>query len=107
MTQSKSARRQLLRAGVGFACAAVVARPVFAQAPVPFSRGTEAPRLKAAPLACDSHFHIMDTRFPASPHWKGQPVEDATVEAYRQPANRAGTPLRVFGIPPPNSSANP
>jgi D-galactarolactone isomerase len=99
MTQSKSTRRQLLRAGVGFACAAVVARHVLAQSPVPFSRGTETPRFKAPPLACDSHIHIMDTRFPASPHWKGQPVEDATVEAYRQFQRRIGTTRAVLVNP--------
>jgi len=41
----------------------------------------------------------MDTKFPASPHWKGQPVEDATVDAYRQLQKRVGTSRTVLVNP--------
>lgn len=66
---------------------------------VPFSAGIEPPRLKAPPNACDAHIHIFDTRFQASPHWKGQPVEDATVEAYRLFQKRIGTSRTVVVNP--------
>src|SRR4030095_9007765 len=84
MNQTDPSRRSFLRAACAFAAVAG-RRNALWQSPGPVSRGTEAPRLKAPPLACASHLHVMDTRFPASPHWKGQPVEDATVDAYRQP----------------------
>jgi len=32
--------------------------------PVPNSSGTEPPRHRAPAHACDSHFHIIDARFP-------------------------------------------
>ena len=36
--------------------------------------GNGAPKTSVPPNACDSHIHIFSTRFPASPHWKGEPV---------------------------------
>src|SRR4030095_2955698 len=106
MNQTDPSRRSFLRAACAFAAVAD-ARNALAQSTVPFSRGTEAPRLKAPPLACDSHLHIMDTRFPASPHWKGQPVEDATVDAYRQLQKRIGTAPAVLGNPSTSRLHNP
>ena len=35
---------------------------------VPWSTGTEPPKLKAPPNACDCHMHIYDSRFPVAPH---------------------------------------
>jgi len=102
MTQDLDGRRTFLRAGSACALAAAVglrAPHANAQAPVPFSSGTAAPRLKAPPKACDSHLHIIDTRFPASPHWKGQPVEDSNVEAYRKLQARIGTSRAVLVNP--------
>jgi len=102
MTQDLEGRRMFLRAGSACAFAAAAglhAQHARAQVPVPFSSGTEAPRLKAPPRACDSHLHIIDTRFPASPHWKGQPVEDANVEAYRKLQARIGTSRAVLVNP--------
>jgi predicted TIM-barrel fold metal-dependent hydrolase len=66
---------------------------------VPFSSGTQPPKLKAPANSCDCHIHIFDKRFPASPHWKGQPVEDATVAAYRLFQKRVGT-NRVVVVTP-------
>lgn len=100
MKRGVASRRAFLRASA--ACTMAVGLGVRAQyprAPVPFSSGTELPRLKAPPLACDSHIHIMDKRFPASPHWKGQAVEDATVDAYRQLQKRIGTTRTVLVNP--------
>ncbi len=66
---------------------------------VPFSSGTSRPRLKVPPNACDSHFHIFDTRFPASSHWTGEPVVDATVKAYRLLQKRLGTARGIVVTP--------
>ena len=60
-------RRQFL-AGSLLACTA--ARSAIAQS-IPNSAGDQPPRLKAPALACDSHHHIYDARFPVSPHWRG------------------------------------
>jgi D-galactarolactone isomerase len=65
----------------------------------PFSAGQGAPRLRVPRNACDSHIHILDPRFPATPGWKGEPVNDATVSAYRAFQKRIGT-SRVVVVTP-------
>src|SRR5262249_25622078 len=61
------ARRTLLKGASLVAMSAAVSgvsvRESAAQQ-VPFSSGTEAPRLKAPANACDCHMHIYDARFP-------------------------------------------
>src|SRR3954452_5060731 len=95
-------RRAFLKAAAG--CTVAVAgglrsSAVCAQHTVPFSSGTEAPKTSAPPNACDSHIHIFSTRFPASPHWKGEPVVDSDVAAYRLFQKRIGT-SRVVVVTP-------
>src|SRR3954447_19101535 len=70
-----------------------------AQQQVPFSSGTDAPKSSVPPNACDSHIHIFSTRFPASPHWKGEPVVDSDVAAYRLFQKRIGN-SRVVVVTP-------
>src|SRR3954463_12481216 len=72
---------------------------VCAQHNVPFSSGTETPKTSVPPNACDAHIHIFSTRFPASPHWKGEPVVDSDVAAYRLFQKRIGT-SRVVVVTP-------
>ena len=91
-------RRTLLAGAVATAAVAATVRAAPAQT-APFSTGSGPAKLKAPALACDSHLHIFDTRFPASPHWKGQPVEDATLDAYRQVQKRIGTTRAVIVNP--------
>lgn len=67
-------------------------------AAVPHSVGLNRPARALPPLACDSHMHIFDTRFAASPHWKRQPP-DAPVAAYRQLQQRLGTQRTVVVTP--------
>ncbi|MET7248215.1 amidohydrolase family protein [Methylobacterium sp. EM32] len=93
-------RRDILQAtATGAALVGLRGREAFAQGAVPFSAGTE-PSKTAVPLnACDSHIHIFSTRFPASPHWKGQPVADSDVAAYRLFQTRIGTSRTVVVTP--------
>lgn len=49
--------------------------------------------------ACDSHIHILDPRFPATPGWRGEPVGLADVGAYRKYQARIGT-QRVVVVTP-------
>ncbi|WP_443971449.1 amidohydrolase family protein [Sphingobium sp. CR28] len=65
----------------------------------PFSAGHERPQLDVPPGATDSHIHILDTRFPATANWRGEPVNDATVAAYRKVQSRLGT-QRVVVVTP-------
>ena len=65
---------------------------------VPHSVGLNRPARPLPPLACDSHMHIFDPRFAASPHWKRQPP-DAPVAAYRQLQQRLGTQRTVVVTP--------
>lgn len=65
---------------------------------VPWSSGTEAPKLKAPPNACDCHMHIYDSRFPVAPNAKLRPP-DATVDAYRLLQKRIGTTRNVVVTP--------
>lgn len=70
-----------------------------AEEPAPFSSGTEKPKTPVPPSACDSHIHIFSKRFPASPHWKGEPVSDSDVAAYRLLQKRLGTSRAVVVTP--------
>ncbi len=94
------ARRSLLKgaaaAAVAAGASAIPARPSAAQA-VPYSAGTEAPKLKAPPNACDCHMHIYNSRFQAvltSPH-----PTDARAEDYRLFQKRIGTTRNVIVTP--------
>ena len=57
---------------------------------VPYSSGTEAPKLKAATNACDCHMHIYDARYPTAPSATLKPP-DALVADYKQLQQRIGT----------------
>jgi D-galactarolactone isomerase len=65
---------------------------------VPWSMGTEPPKLNAPPNACDCHMHIYDSRFPAAPNAKLRPG-DATVDDYRRLQQRLGTTRNVVVTP--------
>lgn len=100
MDPSPQTRRSVLKRGS--ALTAVVGfrgRSAAAGVDIPFSAGTEPPSMRVPPGACDCHIHILSTRFPASPHWKGQPVLDSDVAAYRRLQARLGT-SRVVVVTP-------
>ena len=65
---------------------------------MPWSAGTEPPKLKAPPNACDCHMHIYDSRFPVAPNAKLRPG-DATVDDYRLLQKRIGTTRNVVVTP--------
>jgi len=73
-------------------------RDAFAQQ-VPNSSGTEAPKLKAPPGACDCHHHIYDAvRFPpATPG--GRLIPDARLEEFRLLQRRIGTTRNIVVTP--------
>jgi D-galactarolactone isomerase len=65
---------------------------------VPYSSGTEAPKLKAPMNTCDSHIHIYDPRFPShDPIARLMP--NARVEHYRLLQNRIGSTRAVVVTP--------
>ena len=67
-------------------------------AAVPNSAGTAPPRLKAPPLACDSHLHIYDPAFKmAWPKLRAQP--NASVEEYKLLQKRLGTTRAIVVQP--------
>src|SRR3984885_8957817 len=68
------------------------------QQAAPWSAGTEPPKLKAPPNACDCHMHIYDSRFPVAPSAKLKPA-DATVDDYRRLQKRIGTTRNVVVTP--------
>ena len=62
---------------------------------VPFSFGTQLPRIKVPINATDCHHHIYDSRFPADPHsFLRHP--DATVADYRLLQKRLGITRNVI-----------
>jgi D-galactarolactone isomerase len=69
-----------------------------AQQAVPWSEGTEQPKLKAPPNTCDCHMHIYDSRFPVAANAKLRPA-DATVDAYRLLQKRIGATRNVVVTP--------
>ena len=94
------ARRALLRAmgATVMAAGGFSASQGQTQQPAPWSLGTEPPKLKAPPNACDCHMHIYDSRFPVAPNAKLKPA-DATVDDYRLLQKRIGTTRNVVVTP--------
>ena len=75
-------RRDVLKAAAaGAAVTALGSRLAEAQQ-VKWSEGTEAPKLKAPPNACDCHHHIYGSQYKVDPRSTLRPA-DATVEDYR------------------------
>ena len=65
---------------------------------VPYSSGTEAPRLKAPANACDCHMHIYDAKYPTAPSATLKPP-DALVADYKLLQQRIGTTRNVIVTP--------
>jgi hypothetical protein len=98
MDEMTIARRSFIK---GTATAAMAATACMASVrsshsqQVPFSAGTEQPKLKAALNACDCHMHILDDRFPTRPEAAGRPdaavrTLNASVDDYRALQKRIG-----------------
>lgn len=107
MIERKIGRRTFLQ---GAGLAALSASELFdafashAQVAVPNSTGTELPKLKAPPLACDCHHHIYDTaRFPAT---SPGAEPNARVTEYRLLQRRIGTTRDVIVTPRPYVTDN-
>jgi D-galactarolactone isomerase len=64
----------------------------------PWSSGTEPPKLKAPPNACDCHMHVYDGRFPTAANAKLLPP-DASVDAHRLLQKRLGTTRTIVVHP--------
>lgn len=93
-------RRELLKAisaGAATGFLAGAARDAAAQQ-VKWSEGTEPPKLKAPPNACDCHHHIYDAKYPVDPKAVLRPG-DALVEDYRAFQKRIGTSRDVVVTP--------
>ena len=95
-------RRRILQ-GLGAAAlgaGVLSASPARAQAEhqVPWSAGTEAPKLNAPKNACDCHMHIYDSRFPIAPSATLKPA-DAKADDYRLLQKRIGTTRNVVVQP--------
>ena len=94
-------RRRLMKTAGAMALAAaagaVRSDQAFAQQ-VPWSSGTESPKLKAPANACDCHMHIYDAKYPADPKATLKPA-DALVADYRLLQKRIGTSRNVVVTP--------
>src|SRR3954451_19696675 len=97
---SELERREVLQGLGAVTLGAAVLRgsPVLAQDQVPWSAGTEAPKLKAPQNACDCHMHIYDSRFPIAPSATLKPA-DAKADDYRMLQKRIGTSRNVVVQP--------
>jgi D-galactarolactone isomerase len=97
---SELERREVLQGLGAVTLGAAVLRgsPALAQHQVPWSAGTEAPKLKAPENACDCHMHIYDSRFPIAPSATLKPA-DAKVDDYRMLQKRIGTSRNVVVQP--------
>jgi predicted TIM-barrel fold metal-dependent hydrolase len=94
-------RRALIKGAALVSLAAASAgrsSPNAAQQPVPYSSGTESPRSKAPPHACDCHMHFYDSRFPVAPTATLRPPA-ATPDDYRLFQKRIGTTRTVVVQP--------
>src|SRR3954463_9343712 len=98
MSQSHTRRASLkLLAGAAIGIAAGQPGSAASQE-VPWSSGTERPRLKAPANATDCHHHIYDHRFPPSPTATMLPP-DAGISDYRKLQERLGTTRHVVVQP--------
>jgi predicted TIM-barrel fold metal-dependent hydrolase len=79
------------------AAGAVRSDQAFAQQ-VPWSSGTESPKLKAPANACDCHMHIYDAKYPTDPKATLRPA-DALVADYKLLQKRIGTSRNVVVTP--------
>ena len=97
-------RRAFLKGASLTALSAAIGPPDQAPVVVPNSSGTELPKLKAPPFACDCHHHIYDpARFPA--HQSGA-VPNAGVVEYRLLQRRIGTTRNIVVTPRPYATDN-
>jgi predicted TIM-barrel fold metal-dependent hydrolase len=101
MTGSDIDRRTFLK-GAGLAALAATTlidiRAARADEPVPYSSGTELPKLKAPANACDCHMHFYDSRFPVAPTATLRPP-NALPPDYRLLQKRIGTTRNVIVQP--------
>lgn len=99
MIETSIGRRTFMKgAGIATLALAYTGSPEFSEAQaVPNTSGTEGPKLKAPPLACDCHLHIFDPiRFPpATP----DVVPNSTVADYRLFQKRLGLTRNVVVAP--------
>src|SRR3954471_4773525 len=93
-------RRKVLQglAAAALGASALDSLPAYAQHQVPWSAGTEAPKLKAPANACDCHMHIYDARFPVVATAVLKPP-DALVPDYKLLQQRIGTTRSVVVQP--------
>jgi len=101
MQRIPSGRREFLKAAGLLAMATagtgIGVRRAEAQQ-VPYSAGTEPPKLKAPANACDCHMHIYDSKYPIAPTATLKPA-DATVADYKLLQKRTGTTRNVVVTP--------
>ena len=101
MSHNDIDRRAFLR-GAGLAALAATVgidvRDSRAQDQVPYSSGTEAPKLKAPANACDCHMHFYNSRYPVAPNATLRPP-DALPSDYRLLQKRIGTTRNVIVQP--------
>ncbi len=73
---------------------------------VPYSSGTEAPKLQAPANACDCHMHIYDAKYPTAASATLKPP-DALVADYKLLQKRIGTTRNVIVTPSTYGTDNP
>jgi len=94
------ARRTFIQGASALAATGLAQREGRAEG-APNSSGTQAPKLKAPPGACDCHHHIYDpARFPPS-RPSAQQVPNARVEDYRLLQRRLGLGRDIVVTPTP------
>jgi predicted TIM-barrel fold metal-dependent hydrolase len=101
MSDNEIDRRTFLK-GVGLAAltatGAIPIRNSRGDDAVPYSSGTEAPKLKAPANACDCHMHFYNSRYPVAASATLRPP-DAWVGDYRLLQERIGTARNVIVQP--------
>src|ERR1700760_2710794 len=76
-------RREFVKLLSGLVAGLSVSPPRSWTQEVPWSSGTEKPRVRVPPNATDCHHHIYDSRYPVDPSATLRP-KDATVADYRR-----------------------
>jgi D-galactarolactone isomerase len=106
-TSRRFARREFMQAGLLAAAAGGLAGisgcagnggQNLGERKLPFTQGTEPPKTRVPPNACDCHHHVYDNRFPVAAGVATVPP-NATVEDYRLLQRRLGTNRNVVVTP--------
>jgi len=94
----KMTRRDVVVGTSALAAASIISARAYGAEEIPFTQGTNRPSFRTPPQACDTHFHVYDSKFPAAANASLIPP-DASVADYLRLRDRLGFERSVIVQP--------